>query len=808
MVLSTETLTFPDLFRQALSTGAAPEDVPERPSTYGSDYPIWRFLRLLKQRPTPTKDHGVLLRAAVRWAGGRIFAPTWTSSLATVGTACGVSLTPAGDLIAEPYRPPWLAGDARCIDAAPQLALPDEGIPGEPWLWSLADGQIRDWRAPAQKEACWQALTAAPGSTTLLGLPTGAGKSLAFQLAARFSSGVTIVVVPTTALAIDQYISASKVLAAFPHLGPRFYSSNDPVSDPASVRAALRDGSCRLLFTSPEACVSGSLRSVVDELAEAGRLDNLVVDEAHIVESWGGHFRVDFQLLALRRKQWLALSGDRLRTLLLSATFTPHCLQMLKDMFGGPNWRELSCQRLRPEVSYFRQGFTSYAERDAALLDALSHLPRPLILYVTEVDDAVRLRDEIRAKGFEKTECFHGETAGAERRSLLEAWRADAIEIMVATSAFGMGVDKDDVRAVVHACFPENVHRYYQEVGRGGRDGATSIALWMPVTLADKRVASSLLPRMLGPDLIGLRWQTMFDAARHEADEVLNIPTNVKHKELMGGRSYGENIRWNKRLLLMMVRVGLVDLVDLQFEDDPREPDGRIERVRLKCNFPPTASNLAKRLEASRARDLREARQGIDALETYLTGAAKICRLLRREYGSDTIVVCGGCPGCVDRKRDRYSVPLLEFDPPVPTQPKLDVVVSRIFSTGTMATAQLADRLAELISERRTTHFLLAPELHALLTMALSERLRPSSRFFYRLDDARETTRLVINGADHVIAVHGRAPDRNMLRLCAGARISHLFPTDAVITDQNDRVLLTHEGATFFPSYDEWLRQL
>lgn len=809
---ATKAPTLSDAFRDAIRTGVAPEFFPEARTTWHPEYAQWRFLSLLKRCPTATLDHGVLLRQAVRWSGDRLFVGDWEDVLAVQGRKCGVDLSASGDLTTSAFQPNWLEGEdwnaGRGLDEVPEIAIPEESLLAEPWLWSLSDGNMRHWHSPAQKEACWQALTAPPGSTTLLGLPTGAGKSLSFQLAARFSAGVTIVVVPTTALAIDQYLAARSILADYPHLGPRYYSSNDPNSDPSAVRAALRDGSCRLLFTSPEACVSGSLRAVIDSLAEAGRLDMLVVDEAHIIDSWGGHFRVEFQLLALRRKQWLELSGGRLRTLLLSATFTPNCLALLQAMFGGPLWRQFACQRLRPEISYYRNGFALEGDRNAALIEALGHLPRPLILYVTEVAQAVHFRDMLREAGFMQTECFHGDTKGTDRRRLLLDWRENRIEIMVATSAFGMGVDKADVRAVVHACFPENVHRYYQEVGRGGRDGAKSIALWMPWTVKDQSIASSLLPRMLGADLIKLRWQTLLAAARDEADGVLSMPTNAKHERLIGGRSYGENIRWNKRLLLMMARARLIELVDLVYEDDESEPEGALERIYLRCNFVPGDPAIADLLQAPRQREMDESRQGIEALDHYLNGSAKICRLLRRAYGPETIIACGGCPACRDLSFDRYAVPILDFDPAPPTQPTLDVVVTQAHSTGAKGLGQLADEVVDLITDHHRAFFICANDIAGPITAAIGERLQPQSRNLYRLDNANTLARVWIDPRAHIIALHGRTPDRSMLRFRAGARISHLFPKDAQITDANERVLLMHEGASFFPSFADWRTQI
>jgi ATP-dependent DNA helicase RecQ len=276
----------------------------------------------------------------------------------------------------------------------------------------------------------------------------------------------------------------------------------------------------------------------------------------------------------------------------------------------------------------------------------------------------------------------------------------------------------------------------------------------------------------------------------------------------MGGRSYGENIRWNKRLLLMMARAGLIDLVDLAFEEDESVPDGRVERVRLRCRFPPADPGLAAMLKTPRERDLRGAREGVDALDQYLRGEKKICRLLRRQYGPHTIMACGGCPACSHQPHDRHSVPLLDFDPRPPTAPRLDVVATQLLSSGEQAMGRLADRIAALITDHGITHTILTPTLHPGMIALIGARLPRNGTVLYRLDSAAEIGRLVIDASAHVIAVHDHSPDRALLRLKAGGRVSHLIPKDAVITDANDRVLLTHEGASFFPSYDGWRAHL
>ena len=434
-------------------------------------YPIWRLQRAWRGVFGP--DEAVLVRQALRWAGGQIFAPQLPENIRNTLQHAQVYADDAGRLTANAFAPAWLDNiDDTGIDPTPVSRVPKEDVPAETYV-TASFGYPR-WKSQALKEACWHALRAAPGATTLIALPTGSGKSLCFHYLARFSTGLTLVIVPTVALAIDQY-RAARELPLLAHLDARYFAADDPDFTAQQVADAVRTGATRLLFTSPEACVSGRLRSVIDELASQGRLDHVVIDEAHMVGTWGIYFRVDFQLLSTHWRQWRERSGHQLRTLLLSATFTPECREGLKTLFPAQDWSEFISQRLRPEIAYHVREFEAVSDRNAALLDCIWQLPRPAIVYTTRVDDAYAFHSRVQQEGFRRVECFTGETSRAERRCLLERWRADDIDVMVATSAFGLGVDKPDVRSIVHACVPENLDRFYQEVGRGGRDGYSAV---------------------------------------------------------------------------------------------------------------------------------------------------------------------------------------------------------------------------------------------------------------------------------------------------------------------------------------------
>ena len=110
---------------------------------------------------------------------------------------------------------------------------------------------------------------------------------------------------------------------------------------------------------------------------------------------------------------------------------------------------------------------TSTEKRDENVLEALKYLPRPLILYNTTKEDVEKYYNLLKTKGYNSIEMFDGSTSDEDRVDILNRWRKNEIEIIVATSAFGMGVDKLDVRTVIHCCYPESFHRFYQEIGRG-----------------------------------------------------------------------------------------------------------------------------------------------------------------------------------------------------------------------------------------------------------------------------------------------------------------------------------------------------
>jgi ATP-dependent DNA helicase RecQ len=743
------------------------------------------------------------------------------AELLELGAAADYQVGDTGLLRARPYAPNWLAGDiidpVRGIDGAPEARLRNEEVSGEAYLQSLT---FEKWNSPAQKEAVWLALTAPPRSTTLVALPTGAGKSLCFQMLARFSGGLTLVVVPTVALAIDHWRSAQQVMANVPGLNPTYYAAGDPEVSTEKVIELVRQGETRLLFTSPEACVSGRLRDALQAAAKRGWLDTLVIDEAHLVDTWGMEFRADFQVLSALRRQWLAAADSRVRTLLLSATFTPDCRELLRVLFSDADasWREAVTQRLRPEMTYYVRQFLDQTARDDALLESVWRLPRPAVLYTTEVADAKRISEMLWDRGFRRVGCFHGATRSDRRRTLLDQWRGNDLDVMVATSAFGMGVDKADVRTVIHACFPENLHRYYQEVGRGGRDGFSTICLLLP-TRRDERVGSGLAPSLMTPEKIQGRWESLWTTRRREAAEhVWSLRLDAKPSWLEGTITGQRHVAWNKRLLLQLLRARLLELHDVRLgrEVGPEAlpASGEIggsrcaEWATVRVNFPPTSAGVGDLVETVRKEELTTTFAGLRYLREYVAGASCISRPLRQLYGRDVVRACGGCPA--DRREGRLPLacPTLPIGTSPRTAPARVVIAGAPSPRELQGEAKFVALVRRLLRQAGIRRFACGPALHGRILELFGRAIRSDDpRTFYRVDSNTPDSPLEVGSDERLVVFHVGAVDRTALALAVGAEVVHLFSSDVPLLDAHGRRPLEGEGVPYYLTPEDWLRE-
>lgn len=433
-----------------------------------------------------------------------------------------------------------------------------EPVAGDPFL-ELVD--LKKYRSVGQREAIRAVLTAPESSTLVINLPTGSGKSLCAQLPALLRSqtgGVSAIVVPTTALAIDQ----ERALKPFVNHATAYYGdeSEEGQQRRKEIRDRIRNGTQRIVFTSPESLMS-SLAPSLYEAAMSKKLRYFVIDEAHIVEQWGDEFRQEFQELPGLRRDLLRLTS--FTTLLLTATLTESCLDTLETLFGKPGpFQVISAVQLRPEPSYWFALCQSEEIRKERLIEAVYHLPRPLIVYATKREDVRRWKQDLLRAGFKRCAIMTGDSSPPERSQLIEDLRERRVDIVVATSAFGLGVDQSDVRAVIHACIPETIDRFYQEVGRGGRDGKAAISLTLHTT-EDLRIAKYLNENSAITIERGLqRWQSMFLKKTILADGRFRVPVNIPPSLQLADIDMNskENQAWNIRTLTLMSRAGLIEI--------------------------------------------------------------------------------------------------------------------------------------------------------------------------------------------------------------------------------------------------------
>jgi superfamily II DNA or RNA helicase len=574
---------------------------------------------------------------------------------------------------ALPWRPAWLPpatdepGDVfGDVFAELEVRRPAE-TPADPFL-ADASGYAR-YVCPGQREAVRSLLFLPAGETLIVNLPTGSGKTLVGQapvLLRGLEGGLTLFVVPTVALALDQARRIRELLTArhphAAHLDFAWHSGVDKAARTAILRR-IHGGTQGILFTSPESAL-GPLLGALHAAARNGTLHYLVVDEAHLVAQWGDSFRPAFQMLSgLRRGLLRHCAGERFRTVLMSATLGPETVATLRDLFGTPETVQMvSAMRLRPEPRYWSCRAADQEEQAARVLEVVRHAPRPFILYVTQRQDARTWLRRLRQAGFARVACFHGETPDDERERIIGDWAADRLDGVVATSAFGVGIDKADVRTVIHATVPETLDRFYQEVGRGGRDGRASTSLAVH-TEADRQLAERLaLPAIISDDLAYERWAAMF-AAREPGGEdgLVTVDLDALRTGLRQEGDYNRD--WNMRTLILLARAGMIELharrpdlpgVAAEGEDvEPAEaPPDAFSRVPIRTLDPRHLDRayFDRRVGLERRRSAKAGRAAFDAVCAVLDGRREMSEALADFYGIDlpgmAVHVSRVCRGC------------------------------------------------------------------------------------------------------------------------------------------------------------------
>jgi ATP-dependent DNA helicase RecQ len=454
---------------------------------------------------------------------------------------------------------------------------------------------------PGQEEVVRAAVD---GRDTLALMPTGAGKSLTYQLAAMLRPSPTLVLSPLIALMKDQVDKLPPQIAAT----ATFVNSSLTQEEASSRLASVAAGETRLLYAAPERLRQ---QAFVETLRRIG-VGLVVIDEVHCVSMWGHDFRPDY--LFIRRALEVL---DEPSVLGMTATATPANAEAIAEALGR-SFEVVRTSVHRPNLRYDVERAENAEERLRALLRRLRESDGPAIVYARSRRSCEEIARMLAGHGV-RAEHYHAGLDPEERTRVQEAFISGRTPVVVATTAFGMGIDKADVRLVALVNFPDSLESYVQMVGRAGRDGAPSDT----VLLAGDADASSLRRFALRdaptPDLLRRVYRVLRESGGTVDPESLSAALGDDHdpRVLVGMLEQAGIVRRGydagraMRVELLPVADGAGAVVDGLLDRLAREATARVERI---VSF----------AESSRCRHLQVAEHFGETIETPC-GACDVC---------------------------------------------------------------------------------------------------------------------------------------------------------------------------------------